>query len=83
MRPVVPDWIYIEDGLPELFTPVYVACRAKDGSRKNWTAECPVYGYSPDPIRNPWNLPILTNGDYEVYAWMPRWWPNPPKERSE
>ena len=82
MRPNVGNWTYIEDGLPELYTPVYVACRAKDGSRKNWVAECMLYGYNREPIKNPWNLPILDLDDYEAYAWMPYWRPNAPKERQ-
>lgn len=80
MRPNVGDWIYTDDSLPKYGTPVYAACRAKDGSRENWVAGVPFYGYHPT-TKNEWGVPILDSPKYEVYAWMGQWWPNPPKER--
>ena len=82
MRCEVGNWIYVEDGLPEFATPVYAACRAKDGSRENWVAEVPFFGSSWHEGKNQWGIPILDNPKYEVYAWMPIWYPKVPKERK-
>lgn len=82
MRCNVGKWTYVEDGLPEYGTSVYAACRAKDGHRPNWVAEVPCYGVATYKTENPWDIPILDFPGYEVYAWMPLWWPKPPKERS-
>lgn len=80
MRPNVGDWTYVEDGLPEYGEAVYAACRAKDRSRDNWVADVPFFGFS-RCCKNKWGIPIIDNPVYEVYAWIPKWWPKAPKER--
>lgn len=82
MRPNVGDWIYTDERLPKVGTPCWVACRAKDGSRENWVAECMVYGYVRAPVKNLWHIPILDLENYEAYAWLPYWVPKAPKEKQ-
>ena len=82
MRCEVGDWTYVNDEMPEYGMHIYAACRAKDRSRKNWVAEVLFYGYSWIVTKNKWGIPILDNPNYEVYAWMPYWYPKVPKERT-
>ena len=78
----VGEWTYTKDRLPPyISTPLYVACRAKDGSRENWVASGSVYGIYCGTA-NPWGIPILDNDNYEAYAWMPEWYPEPPKQEA-
>lgn len=83
MKCEVGDWTYIEDGLPEPYTTVNVACRAKDGSRPNWVAFNCLYSKN-NLTKNPFGIPILDIDDrYEAYAWVPVWCPKPPKEKNK
>ena len=83
MRCNVGDWIYVKDRLPEeLAPPLWVACRAIDGSRPNWVACGVLYSHN-NITENPWGIPILDDDNYEAYAWMYEWYPNPPKEMEE
>ena len=76
----VGDWVDVRDSLPDFLAPVYAACRVNDGSRENWTATGIIYGIRCG-TKNDWGLPILDfNDQAEVYAWMPEWYPEPPKE---
>ena len=80
MKCDVGDWTYIEDGLPEFLTgPYWVACRAKDRSRENWVGTCIIYSPSIG-TKNLWGIPILDNPNFEAYAWMNKWFPEPPEE---
>jgi len=82
MKCNVGDWHYIKDGLPENYAGrLWVACRAKDGSRENWVAGGIIYGYYRGTT-NPWGIPLLDDDNYEAYAWMYEWYPKPPKEES-
>ena len=82
MKCDIGDWIFVQDELPKPYSaPIYVSCRAKDKSRKNWIVDNVVYGFYRG-TSNPWGIPILDNDNYEVYAWMPMWYPNPAKERQ-
>ena len=81
MRCEVGNWTYIEDGLPEVGLPVYLACRAKDGRRKDWVACGVIYG-NWNHTKNVWGVPLLDFDCYEAYAWMPEWYPKPPKQKQ-
>lgn len=76
----VGDWVDVRDSLPSFLEPVYAACRVTDGSRENWVATGIHYG-DRRGTKNDWGLPILDmDWKAEVYAWMPEWYPEPPKE---
>lgn len=71
------DWISIKDGLPAKYTPFYAACKSLVDDRENWTIEGiyngTIYG-------GPWGVPMVEMGKAEVYAWMPKEMPKPPKD---
>lgn len=80
MKCDVGSWVYVKDKLPQNYAGrLWVACRAKDGSRENWVACGILYGYC-GWTKNPWGIPLLDDDNYEAYAWMYEWYPKPPKD---
>ena len=71
-----PKWIPVTERLPSEFEPVYAAVRSEGG--EDWVIEVEAY----DPyLKCPWgHIPILKLGKAEVFAWMPKVIPEPPKE---
>lgn len=79
----VPDasgWISVKDRMPDKYEPFYAACKSLEDDRENWTIEGiykgTIYG-------GPWGVPMVEMGKAEVYAWMPKEMPEPPKEEKD
>jgi hypothetical protein len=79
----VPDnggWISVKKRLPEIGEPFYAACKSLIDERENWIIEGI---YRMNIIGGPWGVIMVECGKAEVYAWMPKILPEPPKkERS-
>lgn len=71
------QWISVNDRLPGTYEPFYAACKSLIDDRENWVIEgiykCTSFG-------GPWGVPLVEMGKAEVYAWMPKKLPEPPKE---
>ncbi len=76
----VEKWISVKERLPGMFEPFYAACKSLKDDRENWTIEGIYKGTT---YGGPWGVPMVEWGDAEVYAWMPKDFPEPPKEETE
>ena len=75
--PTIGVWTSVKDRLPGTYEPFYAACKSLIDDRENWVIEgiykCTSFG-------GPWGVPLVEMGKAEVYAWMPKKLPEPPKE---
>ena len=74
------EWVYCRDRMPPNPCPVFAAVRSLVDDREPWIVEVfysrisgkDYWGYGYDAI------PMIESGEAEVYAWMERWFPEPP-----
>lgn len=78
--PTIGGWISVKDRLPELGEPYFAACRSLRDDREPWVIEG-VYNLVTHD--KPWGVPLVAMGEAEVYAWMPKVYPEPPEEDKE
>lgn len=70
-------WISAKENPPKECVHFFAAVRSLREEREPWVIE----GYYIPSLPYPWGTwPILVSGDAEVYAWMPKVFPKPPKE---
>ena len=75
-----PGWISVKERLPDIYEPFYAACKSLVDDRENWTIEGIYKGST---FGGPWGVPMVECGKAEVYAWMPKIPPEPPKEDKQ
>lgn len=76
-QPTIGGWISVKDRLPGKYEPFYAACKSLTDDRENWVIEGIYKGMT---YGGPWGVPMIEMGKAEVYAWMPKELPEPPKE---
>lgn len=73
------NWINAKENPPKGCIHFFAAVRSLREEREPWVIE----GYYVPSLPHPWgSWPMLVNGDAEVYAWMPKQYPKPPKEED-